>query len=120
MNRSLVSELLVSAFLTILVWFEFWGGRVPLGINATILLIGFIGGISLTIVGLAVRQRSEVKKLTANDFPFVVIMMGLVLIGLILFPSGLPVTVEIGLIVFIWAWPLGKVIERYRQAPRRE
>jgi len=29
LNRSIAPDLLVSALLTLLVWFEFWGGRLP-------------------------------------------------------------------------------------------
>jgi len=35
-------------------------------------------------------------------------MAGIILIGLVLLPRGLPTAAEIGLLVVIWSWPMGR------------
>lgn len=110
LNRSIASDLFVSALLTLLVWFEFWGGRLPVNLDGGILISGIIGGGIVTIVGLVVKQTRVAQELVENDTPFFIIMMGIILIGLVLLPSGLPTAAEIGLLVFIWLWPLGTVV----------
>ena len=120
LDRSIVSDLLVSALLTLLVWFEFWGGRLPAGLNGTVVMTGFVGGGIVTIVGLVVMQTDAVRELVESDITFLISMAGLILIGLVLFPGGLPVAAEVGLLVFIWSWPLGKVAVRRFQGLQRD
>jgi len=110
LNRSIASDILVSALLTLLVWFEFWGGRPPANLDGGILISGIIGGGIVTVVGLVVKQTRVAQELVENDIPFFIIMVGIILIGLVLLPSGLPTAAEIGLLVFIWLWPLGTVV----------
>jgi uncharacterized membrane protein len=110
LNRSIASDLFVSALLTLLVWSEFWGGRLPANLDGGILISGIIGGGIVTIVGLVVKQTRVAQELVENDTPFFIIMVGIILIGLVLLPSGLPTAAEIGLLVFIWLWPLGTVV----------
>jgi len=119
LDRSIVSDLLVSALLTLLVWFEFWGGRLPAGLDVIIIVTGVVGAGIVTIVGLVVKQTGAAQELVENDIPFLIIMLGSILIGLMLFPSGLPVAAEIGLLVFIWSWPVGKVAVGRAKATQR-
>jgi hypothetical protein len=120
LNRSIASDLLVSALLTLLVWFEFWGGRLPANLDRGILITGIIGGGIVTIVGLVVNQTRVAQELVENDIPFFIIMGGIILIGLVLLPRGLPTAAEISLLVFIWLWPLGTVVVgRIRASERR-
>lgn len=120
LNRSIASDLLVSALLTLLVWFEFWGGRLPANLDRTILIIGIVGGAIVTIVGLVVKQTRVAQELVENDIRFFIIMAGIILIGLVLLPRGLPTTAEIGLLVVIWSWPVGKVVVGRIQASERK
>jgi len=70
LNRSIAPDLLVSALLTLLVWFEFWGGRLPASLDGTILIIGVIGGAIVTIVGLVIKQTRVAQELVENDMRF--------------------------------------------------
>jgi len=74
LNRSIAPDLLVSALLTLLVWFEFWGGRLPASLDGTILIIGVIGGAIVTIVGLVIKQTRVAQELVENDMRFFIIM----------------------------------------------
>jgi len=102
------------------VWFEFWGGRLPASLDGTILIIGVIGGAIVTIVGLVIKQTRVAQELVENDMRFFIIMAGIILIGLVLLPRGLPTAAEIGLLVVIWSWPMGKVVVGRIQASERK
>jgi len=107
LNRSIAPDLLVSALLTLLVWFEFWGGRLPASLDGTILIIGVIGGAIVTIVGLVIKQ-TRVIRAGGERYAVFIIMAGIILIGLVLLPRGLPTAAGIGLLVVIWSWPMGR------------
>jgi len=104
--RSIATDVVTAIVVTALVWFEFWEGTVPSSLNTTALLVGILGGVSAAVVGFAIVRSSKFRRLPRSDGPFLIIMLGLVIIGLALFPRGLPVVAEIGLVVFAWSLPL--------------
>jgi len=59
-------------------------------------------------VGLVIKQTRVAQELVENDMRFFIIMAGIILIGLVLLPRGLPTAARIGLLVVIWSWPMGR------------
>ena len=110
-RRSLAVPVVVALFVTGLVYVDFWGGTLPSLADPVPLAVGAAGGV---VVGVAAWYLG-----TSPDAPRVSFRTGLllmavaVLAGFLLFPDGLAVPFEVGLVAMGWTDVAARAVQRY-------
>lgn len=104
--RSVTIELLGGILLTAVVYFEFWHGSMPSVPASVPLFVAVVGGGALGAVGIFVdnRIRTRIRRRTG-----VLLFVVALLLTIALFPNGLPVVVEVGLLAFGWGNALAAI-----------
>lgn len=109
LSDSLTFDILFAIFVTVLVYFDWWNGTIPPLPNESNLLLSLGGG---TVIGGIVTLFNEKRE--SRDFNIrrsaialtATILAGIVL-GVVFFPRGLPVSIEIGLLTIVWVSVVG-------------
>jgi len=95
-------DVLVAALLTGLVWFDYWGGSLPPSPGVAPLVLAVSGGLAVALALVYLDARRPLSARFRSAWGFLLVMAAAVAVGLYLFPSGLPVSMEVGLLVFVW------------------
>lgn len=100
---SFVFDVLVALLLTGLVWFDFWGGTPPAVGDAASLAFAVAGGV-LAAGGLVyLDSQPDLRGHVRNRYSFLVMMVLAVVAVFLVFPDGPSVSMEIGIVAFLWS-----------------
>lgn len=91
---------LVLTVLVVVTWWDFAVPPLPGTTDlAVAVVVGLVGG-----VGLQLAERLEyLRPFQENAAVFAVVMVAALAVGFTLFPDGLPVAGEVGILVLLWA-----------------
>jgi len=96
-SDSVTISLLISVTATGLIYFELWNGSVP-AFGTTGTALGTLGGIVAGGIFFYTGTRST----RLEDIPPLAVFITLGIVVYFLFPEGLPVAAELGIIVGVW------------------
>lgn len=96
-SESVTISLLISVVATGLIYFELWNGSVP-ALGTTGIVLGVLGGIIAGGIFFYTGTRST----PVEDIPPLAVFLALGIVVYLLFPEGLPVAAEFGIIVGVW------------------
>ncbi|MFC4406599.1 hypothetical protein [Haloarchaeobius iranensis] len=107
------TAVVIAVVLTGIVYLEFWGGTVPPlpGAGTVALAVGV--GVAAAVLQLAFEDVLEPPTVLDNTLAFLVLLGVALVVGLLLFPQGLPVAVELGMLAWFWATAVGRLVLFY-------
>lgn len=93
----------VAVIVTGVIFLEFWGGSFPElpGTAAVLLAVG--GGIALAAIFVVLDLRFALQQYLDRMWIFLPLLVAGLVVGVALFPTGIPVSVEVGLLTLAWA-----------------
>lgn len=97
-SKSVTISAIIAILATGIIYIEFWNGSVPALPDASILTLGVVGGI----VAGALFFYTGTRSTPLEDIPPLAVFLVLGVIVYFLFPDGLPVVAEFGIIVAVW------------------
>jgi hypothetical protein len=92
-------QLSLAVFVSGVVYFDFWNGSVPPSPDSATLFASLGAGIA---VGGALGYVNSAPGDTLAGFHGLLAVLVVLTIGVVLFPDGLPVAGEIGLLALVW------------------
>jgi|AntRauTorcE11898_2_1112593.scaffolds.fasta_scaffold68367_2 hypothetical protein len=103
------TAVVMAIVLTGIVYLEFWGATVPPLPGARTLLLALGVGLAAAVLQLAVEDVLEPPTVVDNTLAFLLLLGAALVAGLLLFPRGLPVAAEVGMLAWFWATAVGRL-----------
>ncbi|WP_257298604.1 hypothetical protein [Haloarchaeobius sp. FL176] len=103
------TAVVIAVVLTGIVYLEFWDGTVPPfpGPGTLVLAVGV--GMAAAVLQLAFEDALEPPTVLDNTLAFLLLLGAAIAVGLWLFPRGLPVAAEVGMLAWFWATAVGRL-----------
>jgi hypothetical protein len=97
-SDSVTVSLFISVVATAMIYLELWGGSIP-AIEGTMLAVGIVGGLvgGGAFYVLGTRSRSD------QTVPVFGVLLTVAVVAFLLFPEGLPIAAEFGIVVAVWS-----------------
>ena len=105
--------MVLAVVLTGIVYVEFWDGTVPPLPGTGTLLLAVGVGVAAAVLQLAFEDALEPPTVLDNTLAFLLLLGVALVAGFLLFPRGLPVPVEVGMLAWFWASALGRLVLFY-------
>jgi hypothetical protein len=107
------TAVVLAIVLTGIVYVEFWDGTVPPlpGVGTLVLAVGV--GVAASVLQLAFEDVLEPPTVLDNTLAFLLLLGAAVAVGLWLFPRGLPVAAEVGMLAWFWTTAIGRLVLFY-------
>ncbi len=105
--------MVLAIVLTGIVYLEFWDGTVPPLPGAGTLVLAIGVGIAAAVLQLAFEDALDPPTVLDNTLAFLLLLGAALVVGLWLFPRGLPVAVEFGMLAWFWATAVGRLVLYY-------
>lgn len=105
--------ILIALVITGAIFVDFWDSSLPPLPDPVTLFAALGSGIVLAVVLVTLDVRTNLGGYLAHTRILLPIMILGVVLGFALFPGGLPVSVEIGLVTLLWADPIVRLAYRY-------
>lgn|GEM_PF-2872070 len=99
----------IAVLLTILVVVDWWGFAVPALPPTPRLVLAVAGGVVAGVALQVADERGLLAPFQERTVVFVFVVLGALVVGFTLFPNGLPVAVEIGVVALLWAATVTRV-----------
>ncbi|MFD1646353.1 hypothetical protein [Haloarchaeobius litoreus] len=107
------TAVVLAIVLTGIVYVEFWDGTVPPLPGAGTLVLAIGVGIAAAVLQLALEDVLEPPTVLDNTLAFLLLLGAALVVAFLLFPRGLPVAAELGMLAWFWTTAVGRLVLYY-------